>query len=348
MKAVAFETYGGSDVLRVVDLPSPVPGPTELLVRVHAAGVNPADWKLRSGRFRRLFRLSLPFVPGMDIAGEVVSVGAGVRGFSIGNRVFAMLPMKAGGGYAQEAVVEAALAAHAPKTLSLAEASAIPLAGLTAYQGLHRHGAIAAGQAVLINGASGGVGAFAVQIARAAGASVTAITSTQNLDFARDLGADSVLDYRVDDVFRGPRRFDLVFDTIAKASFRRWRDVLRPSGTVVSVNPVIGKIVPSFVARMLGIKRLRSMFTEPSANDLQALARLVDAGSVRVPIQRTYAFDDVIAAHEHSASERVRGKLVIGMELRDVGFTPTVRTRAANLRTGDARPDSSESCARIP
>jgi NADPH:quinone reductase-like Zn-dependent oxidoreductase len=314
VKAAAFEMYGGPEVLRVVDMPSPVPRSNELLVRVYAAGVNPADWKLRSGQFRYLFRLPLPFVPGMDIAGEVIAVGAAVRGFSIGDRVFAMLQMKAGGGYAQEAVVEAALAAHAPRALSLAEASAIPLAGLTAYQALHRHGAIAAGQAVLVNGASGGVGAFAVQIARAAGASVTAITSTQNIDFARELGADSVLDYRIDDVFCGPRRFDLVFDTIAKVSFRRWRDVLRPTGVVVTVNPVIGKVVPSFVTRMFGIDRLRSVFTEPSADDLLALARLVETGSVRVPIQRTYALDDVIAAHEHSASERVRGKLVIAMD----------------------------------
>jgi NADPH:quinone reductase-like Zn-dependent oxidoreductase len=313
MKAVSYATYGGPKVLRVLNIPTPVPGPAELLVRVHGAGINPADWKLRSGQFRRLFRLPLPFVPGMDIAGEVAGVGSDVRGFAIGDRVFAMLEMKSGGAYAEFAVVDGSLAAHAPVTASSLEAAAVPLAGLTAYQGLHRHGGITSGQQVLVYGASGGVGAFAVQIARAAGASVTGVTSTLNLDLVRALGANDVLDYRTADIFAGPRRFDLIFDTIAKVSFRRWRNVLRAHGTFVTVNPVIGKLMPAMLTRALGINRVRSMFTETSAGDLAALARLIDAGQMRVPIERIYRIDDVAAAHEHSAGERVRGKLVIDL-----------------------------------
>jgi NADPH:quinone reductase-like Zn-dependent oxidoreductase len=311
LEAIAFKEYGTADVLEKVQLEAPQPGPSQLLVRVHAAGINPADWRIRNGQFRRALRIGFPFVPGSDIAGTVVAVGADAKRFREGDAIFAMLPVKQGGGYADLAVVDENAAAAIPRGSAWDLFGATPLAGLTAWQGLVKQGRIENGQSVLINGASGGVGHFAVQIARALGAKVTAITSSRNVDFVGGLGAAEAIDYTREDAFRGPRRFDIVFDTIATQPFRRWSSALKKTGVVVTVNPIVGKILPRLVTGMLGVNRLASFFVEPDGNDLSRLAELIAGNQVIPHIQETFSLAQAADAQRLSEAGHVRGKLVL-------------------------------------
>ena len=282
MRAIVFRKYGKADVLEQAEVPDPSLSDDEVLVRVAAAGVNPLDWRLRSGELRPVIRLDLPFTTGTDVAGVVEAVGPSVASLRPGDRVFAMMSIKTGGGYAERAAVKEAHAARLPESVSFVEGAAVPLAGLTALQALRDLGGVKSGQAVLINGGSGGVGVFSVQLAKAMGATVTAVCSGPNVPFVRDLGADEVIDYKTDDVFAGPRRFDVFFDTIASAGFRRWRSALKADGTLVTVNPIVGKVLPRLVTRALGINRLRSIFVEPSGTDLRSLAEYMEAGKIVV------------------------------------------------------------------
>jgi NADPH:quinone reductase-like Zn-dependent oxidoreductase len=311
MKSVAFASYGPAEVLRFEDRPIPVVAADAVLIRVAAAGVNPADWRLRNGQFKRFMKLSLPFIPGNDIAGTVMQVGTDVTGFQEGDAVFAMTPIRAGGACAEYTAVPAALVAHTPRALSPNEAAALPLAGLTALQGLRDQARLRAGQSLLVIGASGGVGHFAVQIGKAIGASVTALCGVRSFDFVRGLGADCVVDYADPGSFAGPRRYDVVFDTMALTPFTRWRHVLRSGGTLVTVNPVIGIVMPRFVTRMLGVSRLRSFFVEPGRDDLVALRALVEDGKLKPTIQQRFAFERAPEAYRLSEGGHVQGKLII-------------------------------------
>lgn len=311
MKAVVFEEYGGPETLRVVERPKPVPAHDEILIAVAASSINPADWRLRSGQFKYGMRLTLPFTPGNDLSGRVVEIGPGVTGFTLGDLVFAMTPLKAGGACAEFVAVNSALVAHAPRAIPLAEVAALPLAGLTALQALTTYGQLQAGQKMLVGGASGGVGHFAVQIAKALGAEVSGLCSSGSAPFVRGLGVEEVYDYANPASFAGPRRFDLVFDAVAKEYFYRWRQMLRADGTVVTTNPVIGKILPDALTSLFGIPRLRSFFVQPSGADLRTLADLVDTGIVKPRIAARFALGDLAAAHRVSAVGRVRGKLLV-------------------------------------
>jgi NADPH:quinone reductase-like Zn-dependent oxidoreductase len=308
---MTFAEYGGPELLALMERPQPSPGPGQLLIQVCASSVNPADWRIRSGQFKRGLRLRLPFVPGNDLSGRVIQTGAGVADFRVGEHVFAMTPLKFGGGCAEFAAVDAKYAAQAPSALTLEDAAAIPLAGLTALQGLRDHGRLRAGQRLLVVGASGGVGHFGVQIGKALGAHVTGLCGARSFEFVRGLGADEVLDYTDPDSHTGPGRYDLVFDTIATAPFTRWRHVLAPGATVVTVKPVIGRLVPDVVARLFGVAHLRSVFVQSRAADLRQLARYVDDGQLKPTIEARFPLADLAAAHRLSAQGHVRGKLVI-------------------------------------
>ena len=311
MRSVRFDRYGGPEVLRVDDGLQPEPGPGQLLIAVAGAGVNPADWRLRSGQFRLAMRLRLPFTPGHDAAGRIAAVGSGVQGFQPGDEVIAMTPTTQGGAYAEYLAVEAGMVALAPRTLPLPEAAALPLAGLTALQALRDHGGVRTGTKLLVVGASGGVGHLAVQISKALGAHVTAMSSTANLEFSRTLGADDALSYEEPASFAGPGRFDVVLDAVAMYPFIRWRRLLAPGATVVTVHPLIGKIIPRAVTALLGVPRLRSFFVQPSGRDLANLSRMVDDGRLRPVIQARFSLSEAATAHRLSAAGHVRGKLLL-------------------------------------
>lgn len=311
MQAIGFRRYGSEDVLEPLAIPYPPTAPDTVLIRVVAAGVNPADWRFRSGQFRRGVRLKLPFVPGFDVAGVVESVGSAVTRFRPGDGVYAMLPIRSGGGYAEYAAVAEAAIASMPATVTFTEAAAVPLTALTALQALRDKAELQPGMRVFIYGASGGVGTFAVQIAKAMGAHVTAACSARNIGLVQSLGADAVVDYTQYDIRTESANFDSIFDAVNMLSFRDVRHALRPGGTFVTVNPIIGMLTPAWFAYLRGGRRVKSIFVQPSGADLEMLNRWIALEQVRPIIDRTYPLADAPAAQQHSATQRVRGKLVL-------------------------------------
>jgi NADPH:quinone reductase-like Zn-dependent oxidoreductase len=256
----------------------------------------------------------MPFVPGADVAGLVHEVGADVTRFRVGGRVWAMLPNTAGGGYAEYAAAAENTVATVPPNLTFRQAAGVPLTALTALQALRDHAGLAPGGRVLVNGASGGVGTFAVQIARAIGATVVAVTSARNADLARTLGADEVLDYTRDDVTAGDARYDVVFDAANVLSFRKVRRVLKPDGVFVTVNPIAGRLSPPWLSRFRDGKRISSFLVRPDGRDLDLVRDWIASGAVRPIIERSYPLTRAAAAHRHSESRRARGKLVLIVE----------------------------------
>lgn len=311
MRAFGFRRYGPPGVLEPMEVKKPGAMGDSVLIRVAAASVNPADWRLRSGQLRLAVRLKMPFVPGSDVAGIVETVGPAVRRFRPGDAVYAMLPVTSGGGYAGYAAAAERDVAKMPTGLPFVEAAGVPLAALTALQALRDKANLRSDDRVLVNGASGGVGTFAVQIAAAMGARVTGASSGRNSELVRGLGAEEVLDYAREDVTAGGERYDAVFDAANVLPFRKVRRVLRPDGVFVTVNPVLGKISPRRLERFRGGRRLESVLVRPSGDDLETLSAWISEGRVRPVIDRSYGLADVVEAHRYSEGGRARGKIVL-------------------------------------
>jgi NADPH:quinone reductase-like Zn-dependent oxidoreductase len=310
MQTIGFRRYGAADVLEQIDVPRPTIKDDGVLIRVAAASVNPADWRIRSGQFKRFMRTPFPFIPGSDVAGVVAEVGATVTRFRPGEAVYAMLPTALGGSYAQYAAVAEQNVAYMPANIGFAEAAAIPLTALTALQALRDKADLQPGQHVLINGASGGVGTFAVQIAKAMGAKVTAVASSRNEDLTRSLGADEFRDYLKDDITTAQARYDVVFDAANTFPWRKAGNVVRRGGTLVSVNPILA-LPPLRIVAWLGGWRLRSLFVRPHGADLETLNTWIAAGKLHAMIEQCYPLAHAAAAHRRSETKRVRGKLVL-------------------------------------
>ncbi|MDJ0812431.1 MAG: NAD(P)-dependent alcohol dehydrogenase [Woeseiaceae bacterium] len=326
MKAFTYTCYGSPDVLEFSDVPKPEPGANEVLVKVRAAGVNPYDWHNLRGSpyFMRLGTgIGKPKETrlGVDFAGVVEEVGVDVTAFSPGDAVF-------GGAYGAFAeyvlVAEDRAIAPKPANVSFREAAGVGIAGITAMQALTDSGKLQAGEKVLINGASGGVGTFAVQIAKAMGAEVTGVCSTRNVDLVLALGADRVLDYKKEDYTDSGSEFDLIVDMVGNHSVGKNRTVLAPAGRYVIVGgpsgdwlgplmPVINAAVTSlFVDQQLGM-----MIAKMRDDDLAALAELMQDGKVRPQLDRTYSLADVPEAIRYSETGRARGKIIIDVDPAD-------------------------------
>ena len=322
MQALAQDAYGDADVLRVADLPVPSPGDGEVLVRVHAAGVDRGAWHLMTGTpylVRLVTGLRRPRqpVPGRELAGTVVEVGAGVTRFSPGDEVFGI----GSGAFAQYAVAREAKLAPQPAAASYEQAAVTPVSALTALQAL-RAGGVRAGQRVLVIGASGGVGSFAVQLAVAEGAEVTGVASTAKLDMVRSLGASEVIDHTVEDFASGGPRFDLILDVGGMASLSRLRRALSPTGTLVLVGGegggsvsggTIGRQLRARALSLLSSQRLTSVLCKENAADLEVLAGLITSGAVVPSVGETYPLDRGAEAMRALADGRVRGKVAITM-----------------------------------
>ncbi|HXZ25748.1 MAG TPA: NAD(P)-dependent alcohol dehydrogenase [Nitrospiria bacterium] len=310
MKAVFYRRHGGPDVLELGELPEPAIGDRQLLVKVRATSVNPVDWKFRRGAPSIPF-LPMPRIPGVDVAGEIVRVGPTVTRFRAGDAVYAMLSPFAGGGCAEYAAVPERSAARAPQSLSLDEAAAVPLAALSALQLLRDLGHIEQGQAVLINGASGGVGSCAVQIARLRGAEVTAVCGARNREFVLALGAHHAIDYAVEDFAAASSRYDLIVDAVGTRSFRACRAALRPNGRYVSTLPAVSTLMGMALGPVMGGKRARLLMARARGSDLDQLTAWIDAGLLRPQIDRRLPLSQTAEAHALSEAGHVRGKIVI-------------------------------------
>lgn len=311
MKAVRLYSYGGPAVLVYEDAPVPHPGAGEVRVKVHAAGVNPVDWKIREGYYRERMRHVLPLIPGWDVSGTVEAPGPGVTRFRAGDAVFSRPDIALNGAYAEYIIVRETELARKPATLDHLHCAAIPLAALTAWQSLFGAGQLTAGQRVLIHAAAGGVGHFAVQLARWKGAEVIGTASAGNRDFVRELGADTVLDYQAAPFEASVRDADLVFDTIGGDTQARSWKVLKRGGKLVSiVSP------PSAELAVAHGVQAAYVFVQPNAVQLAEIAELADQGLLRPSLAAVYPLSEARQAQERSQAGHVRGKIVLEIQGR--------------------------------
>jgi NADPH:quinone reductase-like Zn-dependent oxidoreductase len=328
MKAVRLHEHGGPEVLRYEEAPKPEPGPGEVLVRVHAVGVNPPDWYLRGGMTTMPGKpeatVGLPLIPGTDVSGVVEAVAPDVDGFAVGDEVFGMLrfPSFDGGAYAEYVAAPASDLARKPVGVDHVHAAGAPMAGLTAWQFLidvghdhpspfqetpHRPTALGAGTTVLVNGAAGGVGHFAVQLAKWKGAHVIAVASGAHESFLRDLGADEFIDYTKSRPDELAHDLDLVLDTVGGPDSRRFLRTLKRGGSLFPV--FYAEFDEEEVAKLgvtVSIAQVRS-----NGAQLAELGRLLDEGTVRVAIDSTFPLADARAAHERAARGHIQGKIVL-------------------------------------
>jgi NADPH:quinone reductase-like Zn-dependent oxidoreductase len=310
MQAAVISRYGGNEVVEVGDVPVPVAARGEVLIKVHAASVNPVDWKVRYGHARIFTGSKFPKVLGCECAGEIFETGTGAARFRKGNRVVMYTSVKRLGAFAEYACTAEDKVYPIAEGVSFEQAACLPIAGLTALQSLRDHGRIEAGKKVLINGASGGVGHFAVQIAKVFGAEVTAVTSGRNAEFVKGLGADRVIDYRSKDFTRGSRQYDLVFDAVSRSTFWDCRRVLTSRGVYVSTLPN-ATIVAQIVTTFLPGRKARQMWVKPNADDMTWLMDQIKRDKVKVVIEQVYPLSKVTDAIAASEGGRTRGKIVV-------------------------------------
>jgi NADPH:quinone reductase-like Zn-dependent oxidoreductase len=306
MKAVRIHKYGGPEVLVYEDVPRPEPGPGEVLVRVEAAGVNPVDWKVREGYLKEMLDHSLPLVMGWDVSGVVAATGPGVTRFTVGDEVFSRPDLLRDGTYAEYVVIRESEVAFKPKSLDHLHAAAIPLAGITAWKSLIETANLAPGQRVLIHGAAGGVGSYAVQLAKCRGAHVIATASLYNHDYLHGLGADEMIDYRSARFEEMIDKVDAVFDTIGGDTQERSWQILKQGGILVSIiSP------PSAETAAAHGVRQAFVFIQPDAAVLAELAELVDAEKLRPCLEEVLPLSEARRAQELSQRGHVRGKIVL-------------------------------------
>ena len=305
MRIVTQQELGGPEVLSVTEAPRPEPGPTEVLVRVRAAGINPVDWKVRRGGG---FLGEPPFTVGWDVAGVVEEAGFGASGVAEGDEVLGMpwFP-RPGNAYAEYVTAPSRHFVRKPASLSFAEAAALPLAGLTAWQGLVDIGNVHSGQRVFVDAAAGGVGHLAVQIAKARGAHVIGTASAGKHDFLRELGVDEPIDYH--DAAASTSDVDVYFGLVGEKSDLRWLPAIKPGGLLIGVPSGVGDQIEAAAAAR-GVRTSR-ILVEPDRVGLNGLVELIEAGKLRVHVEQTFPLEDAAKAHELGESGRVTGKLVL-------------------------------------
>ncbi|MFS8119043.1 MAG: NAD(P)-dependent alcohol dehydrogenase [Microcoleus sp.] len=314
MKAVAFDRYGSAEELQYRELEKPIAKSNELLVRVRASSVNPVDWKIRQGHLQLLTGFNFPKIVGSDISGVVVEVGGEVTKFKVGDEVYTFLNPIAGGACAEYAVVPESSAAFKPKNITHAEAAGVPIAGLTALQALRDLGEIQAEKKVLINGASGGVGIFAVQVAKAMNAEVTGVCSVKNREFVKGLGADLVLDYAEVDFTKQLQKYDIILDAVGTKTFAECENVLQAEGVYISTLPSFDNLAPMFFSSFMSGKKAKLIVANPNPSDLDFLRELIESDRVDPIVDRTYSLAEVAAAHVYSETGRAVGKIAIAID----------------------------------
>lgn len=310
VRVAEYDRYGPPEVIVVRERADPVPGPGEVLIRVHAAALNPKDLLIRAGKYPLFVGPRFPKRVGYDWAGEVVLLGRGVTRVRLGEHTLGMIQAWAAGACATHLVAREDELCTKPSQLSWEDAAALPLVSLTALQALRDHGRLRPGQRVLINGASGGVGVSAVQIAKALGAHVSTRTSASNRAFVQGLGADDTFDYATHDIAQAGQRYDVILDAFGNQSFASTRAALTEHGTYVTTVPTAG-VIARQVLGAWSSQRARLVVVRSRARDLEFLAQLVHAGTLQAVVEQTYSLDQLPEAQRKLASKRTRGKLVV-------------------------------------
>jgi NADPH:quinone reductase-like Zn-dependent oxidoreductase len=302
MKAIVIKSYGDEDVVEYTDVERPEPKANEVLVKVHVAGVNPVDWKIRNGLGERL-GLKLPIMLGGEIAGTIEKIGSDVRDFKEGDAVYGII---ASGGYAEYAIAKVGDIAPKPQSLDFKSAAAVPLGALTAWQAIFDLANLSSGQKLLIAGASGGVGSLAIQLAKAKGAYLIGLASRRNEQFVRDLGADEFVDYTKQNFEQVVKNVDVVLDAVGGETFGRSFETLKKGGFLVTTV----EFPSDEKAQEFGVKAAR-VFCKPNAKQLAEITRLVDEGKLKAHVSTVFPLAEVKKAHQLSESGRTRGKIVL-------------------------------------
>jgi len=308
LKAVVFRKNGSPDVLEINDVETPIIKDDEVLVKVYAVSVNPVDVVIRKNRIMSFFVNRGSKITGSDLSGKIVSVGKTVVSMKNGDDVFGF---KQGGTTAEYVAIPENKVAIKPINMTFEEAAAVPLAALTALQALRDKGNICSGQSVLVNGASGGVGTYAVQIAKSFGTDVTGVSSTKNLELIKSLGADKVIDYTKEDFTRTNQRYDIILDAVAKSSYSKCKKILNQGGIFISTrfSPLLLIQVMSTV--LFGSKKAKTMFVNSNTKDLEIIGKLVKEGKVKSVVEQSYPMNKTSEAHLHIENGHTIGKVVI-------------------------------------
>jgi NADPH:quinone reductase-like Zn-dependent oxidoreductase len=323
MKAIVYDKSGSGDVLKLQEIDKPVPQDDEVLIKVRAASVNPFDYHLLRHAFlrRTIATASKGKITraGRDVAGQIEAVGKNVTQFKPGDEVFGAC----NGAFAEYACAGESALANKPTNVSFEQAASVPVAGLTALQGLRDKTQIQPGQKVLINGAAGGVGTFAVQIAKTFGAEVTGVCSTRNLEMVRSIGADAVIDYTREDFTSNGQHYDVIFDLVANHSFAETRRALTPKGISIragmiglrgSMIRLLGNWIPELVRSPFVSQKFTSVMAKLNQNDLRAIATLMEEGRVTPVIDRRYSLNEVFDAVRYLEAGHARGKVIIDVD----------------------------------
>src|SRR5467141_1185044 len=331
MRGYVLKHYGGPEGAQLMDVPAPAMRSRDILVDVRAAGLNPVDFKFRQGKLRAILRPKLPFVLGNELAGEVIAVGSDVTRFRVGDRVFARVAKDRAGAFAEQACVDEDHAAPMPQELDFTAAAAVPLAGLTALQALRDELGVGPGQKVFISGGAGGVGTFAIQIAKWLGAHVTTTASKRGEALVRSLGCDEVIDYTAQEISEAHGGFDAGFDVIGGKTLEKMFEIMKPGTKIVSVaalpepqtaiRDLGGRRVLSAIfwlisyairsrARRAGLS-YRYLLMHPSGTDLAELAELIEQGKLKVIVDKAYPFANISGALLYVESERAKGKVTM-------------------------------------
>ena len=306
MKAIRVHQFGGPEVLKYEDAPRPVPAADEVLIKVYASGMNPVDWKMRAGLAESLFPIQLPFIPGWDVSGEIEEVGSDILTFKKGDEVYGRPDVTRDGTYAEYVAVKANQINFKPKSINHDKASAVPLAGLTGWQGLFDYGHLEEGQKVLIHAAAGGVGSFAVQLAKWKGAYVIGTSSEENIDFLFDLGADEALDYKTVKFEDRLKDVDLVFDLIGGDTQQRSLKIIKKGGRLITI------VQPKYQEEAKANDIHMEVFmTQSLPEELEQLGNLIDSGKIKPVVTRTFPLKDAAEAQKEIEKGHTRGKMVL-------------------------------------
>lgn len=310
MKAAVINKYGDPDVFEIIDVREPLPKEHEVMIRVYASSINPVDWKLRNGNWRFLFRGKFPVILGFDASGEVIKVGNKVTKFKPGDTVISRLDRKFGGAYAEYAVGSESTFSLIPAGLTYEQAAALPLAGVYALQALRDKGKISKDKKVLINGASGGVGHFAVQLAKILGGEVTAITSHRHKQMMDELKPDRWIDYTKQDFLRQVDKYDIIFDVVGNKNFFKCKHILKRGGIYITSLPRPKLLIHKGYSVFTG-KKVKGFLMKSKASDLDLLCKFVEEGSLKIYVDQIFNLSEISKAHHYSQSGRAEGKIVV-------------------------------------
>lgn len=313
MKAMIINQYGEPEVFETGEVKTPEIKDNEILVKVYGSSVNPVDTGIRRGLLKGFVRLKLPAVLGVDVSGEVIKVGKDITKFKIGNKVYAYLGISKNGGYGEFVSIPESYAAIIPPNLNIVEAGTVPGVGMTAYEAFTLHAPISKGMKILINGATGGVGTYALQLAKYFGAEVTAVCSTEKIDLANQLGADRIIDYKKQNLFESEDRFDIILNCARSISFKKFLRLLKPKGRSIVIAGSHLEMPLIKLSNLFSSRKTIPFFVKTDGSILEGLSALIKSGAVKPVLQKIYSWKELSLAHRVVEAGKIAGKIGISI-----------------------------------